>query len=378
MRRAVGRLFLLHTVLLLPDLYASSEMHLQFKGDGSLKVVQLTDLHMGESSSRDMQTREAVSRILDAEADADLVVLSGDMISGFANRYSQQGWFNQKYQPLMDELSARNLKHAIVLGNHDDEGRLSREDIVRLDRNSPGSLTRAGPEHITGATNYWIDLADSARIRARLWFLDSMDRGCAGMTGWGCVAPDAVQWFRQTAARLPAVPTAAAFVHIPVPEFINAWNRGSNVQGRKGESVCCPSCNSGLFDALREHGIDAIYSGHDHNNDFTAVWQGVRLSYGLKSGYGSYGPSGQRGARVIVFRIDEPAMRSDTYIRLEDGTAYTQSAAFRPPWKRLQWSCEPGQSLRRIMFGAEPAKKRDNTTVSIGMFGACAAHVAGG
>lgn len=162
-----------------------------------------------------------------------------------------------------------------------------------------------GPEDLTGAGNYWLDILPSDvdsfshTPAARLWFLDSMSRGCAGISGWyslplhcevcsafkvvcvaesivgtlpgcsdasaghvvgeqeecqdsccrGCVAPDVVNWVQRQAKSLPRVPVSAAFVHIPVPEFLRAWNSGSSV-GMKAEAVCCPSCNSGVYRAL--------------------------------------------------------------------------------------------------------------------------------
>ena len=52
------------------------------------------------------------------------------------------------------------------------------------------SHTRRGPAHLTGAGNYWLDVYDPSgrRIAARIWLLDSGDRGCASSRlGW-CVA----------------------------------------------------------------------------------------------------------------------------------------------------------------------------------------------
>jgi len=114
----------------------------------------------------------------------------------------------------------------------------------------------------------------------------------------GCVAYDAVAWLERS---LPGAgpPAAAAFVHILMPEFVDAWLHGT-LHGHKGEDTCCPSCNTGLFDTLkcahtrsrrphgtanhtrlcRRVGVQAVYSGHDHDNDFAAEWQGVRLAYG--------------------------------------------------------------------------------------------------
>lgn len=45
--------------------------------------------------------------------------------------------------------------------------------------------------------------------------------------------------------------------------------------------VCCPCCL--VLDTCtmcRDNGVKAIYSGHDHSNDFVAHWNGTRLAYG--------------------------------------------------------------------------------------------------
>lgn len=66
----------------------------------------------------------------------------------------------------------------------------------------------------------------------------------------GCVAPDTVQWVRTASSALPRAPVAAAFVHIPLPEFVQAWNSGVS-RGGKGETTCCPACNTRASAALR-------------------------------------------------------------------------------------------------------------------------------
>ncbi len=37
---------------------------------------------------------------------------------------------------------------------------------------------------------------------------------------------------------------------------------------------------AGLLYTCREAGIQAVYSGHDHNNDFIGEIDGMRLAYG--------------------------------------------------------------------------------------------------
>lgn len=41
----------------------------------------------------------------------------------------------------------------------------------------------------------------------------------------------------------------------------------------------------------RRGDIKAVFVGHDHQNDFVVDFEGLKLGYGAKTGYGSYGPA---------------------------------------------------------------------------------------
>lgn len=75
-------------------------------------------------------------------------------------------------------------------GNHDGEADLSRQEIVALDAATGGrlSLTQPGPASLGGSGNYWLDVlapGNSSQPAARIWFLDSGNRGCNGeAAGW--------------------------------------------------------------------------------------------------------------------------------------------------------------------------------------------------
>ena len=47
---------------------------------------------------------QVVDAVLYAESGTQLVFLSGDMVSGFRNKYSIQGWFEQKYDLRVPEV----------------------------------------------------------------------------------------------------------------------------------------------------------------------------------------------------------------------------------------------------------------------------------
>ena len=60
----------------------------------------------------------------------------------------------------------------------------------------------------------------------------------------------------------------------------------------------------------------------DHSTDYWGTYGGIGLSYGRKTGYGSYGPKFEkRGARMfdLTFDLKSGKMNIDTWIREEDG-----------------------------------------------------------
>eukprot|EP01135_Chromosphaera_perkinsii_P003016 Nk52_evm38s232 gene=Nk52_evmTU38s232 len=85
--------------------------------------------------------------------------------------------------------------------------------------------------------------------------------------------------------------------------------------------------DTGFFKVAKQNqDIEFITVGHDHNNDFQGDLDGIKLIYGRKTGYGSYGPPLKwgwkaRGARVFSLKLNSTtsSWTWDTYIREESG-----------------------------------------------------------
>jgi hypothetical protein len=315
---------------------------LRFRPDGTFVIVQLTDIHWHNGEPEDQRSRALIERVLDAER-PDLVALTGDVVGGYDSRDPADA-LRQAVAPLL----ARGVPWAMVFGNHDDEGYLSRLDLLRVQQELPLCLTQRGPETLTGVGNYVLRLA-SARgpaLAAALYFLDSGSYTSTGPGGYAWIAPDQIAWYRRQAQSLarayaqapPGVPRAErlpalAFFHLPLPEYEDVWDCEPCV-GLKYEPVCCPALNSGFFTALVEAGdVMGTFVGHDHVNDFTGERYGVRLCYGRAGGYSSYGCEGMpRGARVI--RLSEGQRTFDTWLRLDDGTVPAAGPPHLPAGRR--------------------------------------------
>ena len=237
------------------------------------------------------------------------MVITGDFVDGSRSADPAATWL-----AAVEPLERLGVPWAAVFGNHDDEGAATREDLLAAQRGCAHCLTERGPRSLTGVGNFTLDVAGGEGFSMRLYFLDSGAYAAAGPGKYAWIAHDQVSWYRSLAdaARGPAL----AFFHIPLPEFETAWAAGEAL-GSRGEEVCCPALNSGLFAAFHEQGeVVGIFCGHDHLNDFEARLHGIRLCYGRATGYNTYPePALARGLRII--ELHEGVRGFETWLRLD-------------------------------------------------------------
>ncbi|KAH3743872.1 metallophosphoesterase family protein [Pelomyxa schiedti] len=308
----------------------------------TFKVVQFTDLHFYNDFD-DALTLEVQKIVLDAEAPVGLVALSGDILAGssinnntYGRNHATAEW-EKMAQPMID----RGLNWAITFGNHDDDGPLTREQMMDIDTSLQGSLSQFGPNDLPGVSNYWLPVykdSTEKEISAVMYFLAVSDGGCENVTtGDGCINTDQINWYKSISKQLrgngwPIF--SLMFIHIPTPEFMDAWNT-EICYGTKNEDVCCPSYNTGLYDALVEMGdVKVLAVGHDHSNDYCCAYASspdMNLCYGRKSGFGYYNPPfpEQHGGRVFEMEVDTTgAVNYATWIRDDLSEKKVQEAHF--------------------------------------------------
>jgi hypothetical protein len=81
---------------------------------------------------------------------------------------------------------------------------LTRREIISYDMTFPLSLTKHGPKNIHGVTNYYLPIYSnqSNDVMVNIWIFDSQDNNCLNVTGWGCIYPDQVEWYRKTSNKI--------------------------------------------------------------------------------------------------------------------------------------------------------------------------------
>lgn len=310
-----------------------------FVTDNELKVMQLTDVHIGGgfmSIRKDNMAINAVASMI-SEEKPDLVIVTGDIAYPVP---FQAGTFNNKtgaelFAQLMEQLG---VYWAPAFGNHDTEAYsyYSREDIAKLYSNKekyPHCLFQSGDENIDGVGNYVINVKKTdGTISQNLYLFDShsyTDNDYFGiMWKYDCIKESQIQWYKEQVALFTeenngVTPKSLAFFHIPPMEMRDAYyeyrdNGFENTEnvtynyGKIGETqdtVFCSEKNEGLFDAfLSENSTQGVFFGHDHINNMSLNYKGIDLTYGYSVDYlayvGIYKYGAQRGCTVITINPD--------------------------------------------------------------------------
>lgn len=318
-----------------------------FTTDESFKVLQLTDVHIGGgwmSLKKDGMALNAVAAMVTAEK-PDLVIVTGDI--GYPVPF-QSGTFNNKasariFAELMEKLG---VYWTLGFGNHDTEAYsyFSREDMAEFYSSEDFSycLFQSGPENISGSGNQIINIKKSNGVISQsLYILDSHSYTDGDIFGfmwkYDNIKQDQIDWYRQTVEEYNAENAqtckslgikesdvkSTMYFHIPLTEYRDAWyeyvDNGFEdtedvklVYGTAGESKKVVYCGMGedeLFETIQELGsTTGIFCGHDHKNNFSLYYKGIRLTYGKSVDYlaypGIYKLGSQRGCTVIMYSPD--------------------------------------------------------------------------
>lgn len=297
---------------------------MSYREDGTFTIIQFTDVHWTDGLELDRQTQAVMETVLDAE-DPDLVVFTGDLIQP-TDKADPADMMRQAVETVV----RRGIPWAFVFGNHDTEAHITRAELVEAVIAQPYSVTRRGPERLTGEGNYVIEIGHAdGKCGVTLYFLDSGYVSCVpGVAGYDWIRRDQIDWYVEQSRELAeknagaSVP-ALAFFHIPLPEYAEMWMEGQ-CYGTKLEKVCCPEVNSGLFASMLEQGdVRGTFCGHDHINDYWGSWHGIRLCYGRATGLNTYRREGfAHGARII--RLREGVSDFETWLRLGSGEKIEQ------------------------------------------------------
>ena len=295
-------------------------------------ILNITDTQLNDTTAY-MKEGECTFKMLDKlveETQPDLITVTGDNGSGYL-----------AYYQIADHLDSYGIPWAPVMGNHDGQGAPSELWCAKVFLDAENCLFKVGPEGM-GYGNYVLNITENGEIIHTLYMMDTHsytkdvgEEGKINGTDYDHVWANQMEWFRWVNSGIENIagkkPEATMFVHIPFYEYTLAWAEAYDEEtqqyiapyadtayGINGEAVCSPNANNGFFDIAKDGGVTEIIAGHDHRNCSSIVYDGVRLSYGLKSGFGSYWEKDTIGATTITVTSDGKAVSQHIYMTEND------------------------------------------------------------
>ncbi|SSD59209.1 related to Phosphatase DCR2 [Saccharomycodes ludwigii] len=339
--------------------FPAMQENLKLDENGNFKIVQFADLHfsVGYGSCRDefpeqtsdckadAKTLSFLEKILDIE-NPNMVIFTGDQIMGDRCRQDSISALLKVVSPVIK----RKIPYAMVWGNHDDEGSLTRWELSEFVSSLPYSLFKFSPKDTAnsdfGVGNYVIQIFTPINNNpaVTLYFLDSHKYSPNGklFPGYAWIQEEQWKYIEQYYSRYikpdekkySRIPLAMAFFHIPLPEYLNLNSiqhpgEQNKVVGSWKEGVTAPKYNSHGTNTLLDIGVDVVSVGHDHCNDYCLLDDSSQndahknnnklwLCYGGGSGEGGYAGYGGTERRIRVFEIDSVKNNIYTWKRLHN------------------------------------------------------------
>lgn len=301
--------------------------------DEPIKILQLTDIHIGNgplTAKRDRKAIAAVCKMIE-NSKPDLIVLSGDLVYPVLLMTGTNDNLTA-LKVLARVIDSYKTPWTICFGNHDAEAsaKYSKSELCDFLESSDLSncLFSRGPSTIDGMGNHIINLYNSNNeFNTSIFLFDNgMYNGETQLSGYMEVTESQTDWYEEKINEISNLVEkkiqSFVFYHVPGKEYQLAWNEYKNgenenvklIYGYANEPNEKISCSSelGLFwDKVQELGsTKAIFCGHDHMNDFSLTYYGVRLTFSKSIDYTAYAFQGiadkteQRGGTLISVSQD--------------------------------------------------------------------------
>lgn len=303
------------------------------------KIMTATDLHLdpGKEEKNNKTIDRIVKQIIDNKP--DLFIFTGDVIQSDFQQIDcvQLSWIFEKL----------GVYWCYAFGNH--ETREPKEYYKYLMMKGlqyyPHCLSKHGKASLFGYGNCVIHIknADNTLLKSLYIFDSGRDMlenshelygSPKGMDGYDFLKPDQINWYLETVKKAKEKhgdTKTICYMHIAVPEYeevfkgsveegFTATGKAEILYGNQYETVGCSPYNSGFFDAAKQEGsLQALFAGHDHVNDFCALYKGVYLVYTQASGYAPYSLEEKIGAaeKDCQYGVTLTTLNCDGSIKIE-------------------------------------------------------------
>lgn len=259
------------------------------------KILLMTDLQLWTNLGDNNKVFKLMDELV-AKTAPSLIILPGDNVSGITTAMLTR--------QLIKKMDSYGVPWAPIFGNHDSEGNATLRWQADRFAESKNCLFSRGPSNLYGVGNYFLNIKEAGEVIYSLALMDNgryIDYGGDIGKKEKYVGYEQIAWYNWNVdgiakASGTTVPSMV-FTHFAQPEFKTAMDTLGVQEADKRiyvpEAFGFGSCkylpgvapvNCGFFDTAKERGMTHMFSGHDHENDASILYNDVVLTYGLKTG----------------------------------------------------------------------------------------------
>lgn len=300
--------------------YSAKDSIIYVEEGKNLQILQITDLHLTEDTTalyandRMLLTFNHIRRLVGL-TNPDVIVVTGNIFYYSTAKADQ-------FRAFMDEFQT---PWTFVFGSYDATTMDQKREIAMILTQSKYCIfqNQYENEDTIRMGDHIIQIREkgSDKLIHALYLFDSgmhtMQSGLSlpdGSYGYESVWNDQLDRYKQTFSYLNAEYQAqqnntsallphTIFQHLAVEEYAAADDYTKTIYGSRLEANTSGKINTGEFALIKETGAKAIFVGHDHQNCYAIVYQGIQLGCGGQTGYSNYYPGNEKGKNGVLISI---------------------------------------------------------------------------
>ncbi len=293
-----------------------------------LKILQLTDLHIGNGLLCVKKDRKAFQDVcsLIENTNPDLIVLTGDLVYPIVFATGSNDNLSA-LKEVAQIIERYEIPWTLCFGNHDAEScaLFSKSELCNYLESDELEycLFERGPSELNGMGNHIVNVYNSDNsFNTSIVLFDNGDYANGyQLSGYAPISQNQTDWYTNSINSINEFvgKTVQSFVfyHIPSRDYLYAWQAylsGSpdaiyhyGWANESNEKISCPDLESPLFDAILNLGsTKGIFCGHNHLNDFSITYKGIRLTFSKSIDYVAYpgiaSKTEQRGGTLLTLK----------------------------------------------------------------------------
>lgn len=316
------------------------DFKLNFNTNRPIRILQLTDMQIIDGTQRryperlDQESGErwnpqhdeeniyAPMRFLIEASMPDLIVITGDMIYG---EFDDSG---ESLKCFVQHLDSYRIPWAVVFGNHDNESKKGISWQCNEIASAKYSVFKRGT--VFGNSNYSIGIFRDGKLIRTLFMVDS--NGCGAIGIEPGIRNEQLAWMEDEASEISReygqVPSFAYF-HEPTDDFQDAYiaagyqssydideehfasyTIGDEVHAKNGDfgnkrEAIYACCRQKILPVLKKIHTDGVFVGHCHKINTSVMYEGIRFTFGFKTGFYDYYDEAANGGTLILLDGDK-------------------------------------------------------------------------